>query len=122
MPRALTNKQILVLNLLRAEGPMTALKIAERIHEATLCPTCGGSGEGANERCASCYGRGKAWFGYSNAYQAAEALRKRGLTTRDAILDPFGDPVGRFVYSAAAPDPNDPLEALWALPEADRGR
>lgn len=122
MPRALTNKQIAVLELLRTEGPMTAKRVGEVITQRTACPFCGGSGEGDDTHlgCRPCYGRGRVSFDYGTAYQCLQRLRKEHLVERSCMRDAFGDELPLHVYAATAPpDPDDPLERAFRAPSAE---
>lgn len=116
----LTNKQRVVLELLRGEGPRTCLELADMVRQRTPCGFCDGTGEGDDSRygCRRCYGHGLVPFHYSDAYVALKALRERGLVSRRFILDQFGDVTNRHIYEAVpAPDATaDDLEALWNLP------
>jgi hypothetical protein len=125
MPRAITNKQLAVLAVLR-EFPagITAQKMADLIRERTPCGTCDGTGEGPHEHwgCHACYGHGVVRFHYSDAYNALQRLVKSDLAERRQKLDEWGDPTQGVVYLPAAvvaePD-DDPLEKLFALPSAE---
>jgi hypothetical protein len=74
-------------------------------------------------RCGECYGRGEKrtpYMDYAMAYQALERLVKEELATRRPKLDEWGEPTQGVVYMPAEqPDPDDPLERLYALPPAE---
>ena len=114
--RPLNNKQVVVLELLRAEGEMSANDAADMIRGRTPCASCNGSGEGDDSRygCRRCYGHGHVLFSYSDAYTALERLRRAGLVNRRHPLDEFGDELPRFRYFAIGSDKTDPLESVVA--------
>jgi len=124
-PTSLSNKQRVVLDLLRELGEMTCKKVGEMIMERTPCGTCGGTGREGDGSCRRCYGRGRAYFGYSDAYLALEQLRRKRLVSRRYLVDEWGDATPRLVYQAVpatASVLNDPLEALFAAPSAEISR
>lgn len=121
--RKLTNKQVVVLELLREKGALTCNDIAETITHRTPCSLCDGTGGGDHPRfgCPKCYGRGRAVFCYSVAYQCLKTLRNRGLVVRRFKRDEWGDELPTHIYEAAPiVREDDPLEALWTMP-ATRG-
>ena len=122
MSRALSNKALVVLALLRKGGEWTCQDVADTIRERTPCGVCNGSGEGDDSRwgCRKCYGRGRAHFDYSNAYIALKQLVARRLVSRRYLTDEWGDVTSKLVYElAAAPEePADDLEALFQAPSA----
>lgn len=121
MSRRLTNKQVVVLELLRAEGELTAKEIAAEITERTVCSVCDGTGNGdwgRRHECEKCYGSGRAYFHYSDAYQALQALRKVGAVARRCKRDEWGDELALHVYYAVDVDAKDELEQAWNLPAA----
>jgi tRNA(Ile2) C34 agmatinyltransferase TiaS len=118
---ALANKDIAVLELLRAEGEMTAKRIGQIITERTPCGACNGSGEGDGRdfRCRKCYGRGTALFDYGKAYACLQKLRQRGLVVRRHLLDEWGDSTSTLVWAALpVADVRDPLEQAFRAPSA----
>lgn len=120
-PRPLNNKQQVVLALLREGGEWTCKRVGETLQERTPCGSCGGTGRFGGTSCRRCYGRGTAFFGYSDAYVALEQLRNRRLVTRRYLVDEWGDALPRLVYEAVpatASVIDDPLEALFAAPAA----
>lgn len=128
--KPLTNKQVAVLELLRAEGELSAKRIAALISERTLCATCGGTGDGdailgvnssGAHRCGCrfCYGRGRMHFGYGTAYAALVRLEKAGLVERQQERDRWGDKLPGVLWRpVAVVDPDDPLEAAFRAPSA----
>ena len=121
--KPLTNKQVAVLELLRAEGELSAKRVAALIEERTPCGACNGSGEGDDSRygCHPCYGRGRMFFGYGAAYAALIRLEKAGLVLRRQDRDRWGDKLPGVLWrpvSTSAAD--DPLEAAFRAPSARR--
>jgi hypothetical protein len=116
----LLNKQIVVLELLRSEGELTAKRVAALIMERTPCAACDGSGgNGEYDRCRACYGRGRMYFGYGDAYRVLVALEKRGLVLRVQGVDRWGDRTPGVSWLAApCTDPDDPLERAFRAPSA----
>lgn len=120
---ALTNKAQIVLDLLRAEGELTAKEVGNRVTDATPCMGCEGSGTASDgARCRRCNGRGTRWFGYSEAYVVLCQLKKRGLATRRHVVDEWGDETPRLVWAAVPHQAGsvDELEALYEAPAAER--
>lgn len=119
---ALSNKAIVVLALLRENGEMSCKDIAETIHQRTPCGDCNGTGEGDDSRygCRRCYGRGRAFFTYSDAYVALTQLRKRRLVSRRHLRDEWGDELPGLMWAATTESSThaDPLEALFLAPSA----
>lgn len=123
--RELTNKQLIVLELLRSDGEMDCHSIARTLTERTTCAHCDGTGEGDNEHygCRPCFGRGKRTMAYGEAYIVLKQLRARGLVARRCRRDEWGDELATHIYFAEpAPAADDPLEQAWQLPTADRSR
>ncbi len=120
---ALTNKQVAVLELLRAEGAMTCKRVAALITEATPCGECNGTGDGEDKRwgCRKCYGRGRARFDYGTAYVCLGQLKKRGMVARSYLLDEWGDATSTLMWAALpTPAAADPLERAFRAPSAAR--
>jgi hypothetical protein len=120
----LSNKALVVLELLRESGEMTCHQVADTIRERTPCGQCGGTGEGDDSRfgCRSCYGRGQVGFFYTDAYVVLRRLVKKGLVSRRYLLDEWGDVTNKLVWSAVeeARLSDDPLEDLFRAPAAQR--
>jgi hypothetical protein len=130
MSRPLTNKQLVVLGVVRSNPTgLEAKRVADLVRaESPLrhCEYCDGTGERnfPGYQCAPCGGQGErhAHFSYAEAYQALQRLRKVGLIARRCKRDEWGDEVPVHIYFAlAVPDPTDPLEQAFALPSSDAG-
>ena len=123
MSRRLTNKQIAVLQVLRAQGETTCKRVSEIISHGTPCATCNGTAQGDHPDwgCGSCYGTGRVLFSYETAHLALTRLRTLGLVAKRPVLDAFGDATGRIAWAAEpVAKPDDPLEALFLASSAAR--
>lgn len=123
MARALTNKQLAVLSVLRRFPDGIGCKeLARTVAEETPCSACGYAGEVDGERCGRCYGRGHIYFDYGAAYVALGRLMKEGLAWRRCKRDEWGDELAGHVYFPAdRVEGDDPLEQAWALPAFEGG-
>ncbi|MDQ5822460.1 MAG: hypothetical protein M3540_13575 [Actinomycetota bacterium] len=120
--RALSNKALAVLGLLREGGERSCREVAATIRERTPCGVCDGTGEGDDSRygCRKCYGRGQVSFYYSQAYVALRQLQGRGLASRRYLTDEFGDVTPMLVWSAVDTGAHvDELEELFRAPALD---
>lgn len=121
----MTNREAVLLSVLRKQTRAIALKdLARLVEETLICPRCDGSGEGSCgfHGCCECYGRGRSPFHYSDAYYSMMKLLRAGLVSRFHPRDMFGDELPTYVWTAEAPpEPGgDPLEALYSAPSAER--
>jgi hypothetical protein len=121
MAAPLSNKQIAVLQLLRAEGELSCTRISGLMEERTPCGECDGTGKGDGRfGCRRCHGLGHALFSYGAAYAALKALRAGGLVTRRNRIDEWGDATADLVWSALPVEvPDDPLEAAFHAPTVE---
>jgi RecJ-like exonuclease len=121
--RKLTNKQLLVLDVVRRhpEG-LDAKTVATKVTEEAVegpCSKCDATGKLQCRVCWACDGTGqrKPFFYYGDAYQALKRLRSEGLIERRCKRDEWGDELALHVYfAAAAPDADDPLERAFNAP------
>jgi hypothetical protein len=96
---------------------------AALIAERTPCGDCDGDGVIGDERCCVCYGRGRIYFAYGEAYRALVALEKRGLVERCQVVDRWGDRTTAVSWIAASSDDaEDPLERAFRAPSAEGHR
>ena len=118
--KALSNKQLLVLQVIRDLGSPDVMAVVDEVHRRVRCSVCDGVEQRhkGSARCGGCYGWGHVPFSYSDAYVAMRALMSRDLITRSHPVDQFGDETRGWIWTLSnhEADPTDPLEILYALP------
>jgi len=121
-PYALTDRQVAVLDVLNMSHEWTAAELTDEGIEV-FCDPCDGTGEGLLNRrevCPTCHGNGWRWLCHIEVEQTLERLVALTLADCRWKRDERGNELCISVYFST-PDPDDPLEKLWAL-DPDGGR
>jgi hypothetical protein len=108
----LTTRQSVVFDSLKAEYLGEWASCMQLVNATVVepCDPCDATGEGLFENCPACHGDGWRYLDYAEVEHTLRRLVAMGLVAHLSGL-----------YRAPLPDPDDPLEKLWAL-EALRPR